>query len=74
MNKPISMVVKETKIKLAKVCNESGLHPIILDLILQGVYSEVHALADKQSFDEEMVYVESLKEKVIKDKENVVEE
>ena len=53
MDKPIAMIIKETKAKLAKVCNESGLTPIILDLIVYGIYSEIHALAEKQSANEE---------------------
>lgn len=56
MNKPLTMVVKETKKKLADVCNESGLPPVILDLIVQGIYSEIHLLAERQSAGEEMVY------------------
>ena len=73
MNKPITMIIKETKKNLINVCNESGLSPAILDLIVQGLYSEVHSLADKQSIEEEMAYAraieESLKETVPKDSE-----
>lgn len=63
MNKPLTMIIKETKTKLANDCNESGLPPVILDLILQGIYSEVHHLAEKQTSDEERVYIETLKNK-----------
>ena len=56
MNKPITMIIKETKSKLVDVCNESGLSPAILDLIVQGIYSEVHSLAEKQALEEETVY------------------
>jgi hypothetical protein len=56
MNKPLTMVIKETKIKLANVCNESGLPPIILDLIIQGIYSEIHSLAEKRTLEDEMAY------------------
>ena len=69
MNKPLSMIVKETKSHLATICNESGLSPIILDMILQGIYSEVHALAEKQTVSEEKKYIESLKNKNIKTNE-----
>lgn len=62
MNKPITMVIKETKRKLANVCNESGLSPVILDLIMQGIYSEIHSLAEKQTLEEEMAYVKMLEE------------
>lgn len=69
MNKPLTMIVKETQTKLAKICNESGLPPVILDLIIQGVYSEVHSIAEKQTFEEEKAYMESLKENERVDKE-----
>lgn len=62
MNKPITMVIKETKTKIANICNESGLSPIILDLIMQGLYNEIHSLAEKQTVEEEMGYVKLLKE------------
>lgn len=57
MNKPISMVIKETKNKLINICNESGLSPIVLDLIMQGIYSEVHSLAEKQTIEDETAYI-----------------
>ena len=63
MNKPLAMTIKETRFKIAKVCNESGLPPVILDLIMQGIYSEVHSLAEKQTFEEEATYVKMTEEK-----------
>lgn len=62
MNKPITMVIKETKNKIANICNESGLSPIVLDLIMQGIYSEIHSLAERQTMEEEMAYVKMLAE------------
>lgn len=62
MNKPLTMVIKETKTKIANICNESGLSPIVLDLIVQGIYSEIHSLAERQTVEEEMSYVKMLKE------------
>mgnify|MGYP006967435375 CR=1 FL=1 len=60
MNKPITLVIKETKIKLAQVCNESGLSPVVLDLIVQGIYSEIHSLAEKQTLEEEIAYAKMI--------------
>ena len=62
MNKPLTMVIKETKNKLANICNESGLSPIVLDLIMQGIYSEIHLLAERQTAEEEKSYVKMLEE------------
>jgi hypothetical protein len=62
MNKPLTMIVKETKSKLANICNESGLPPIILDLIMQGIYSEIHSIAERQSLEEEKSYKKMVEE------------
>lgn len=65
MNKPLTMIVKETKSKLVNICNESGLPPVILDLIVQNIYSEIHSIVEKQTLDEEKAYIESLRDKDI---------
>lgn len=62
MNKPITMIIKETKTKIANICNESGLSPIVLDLIMQGIYTEIHSLAERQTMEEEISYAKMLKE------------
>ena len=62
MNKPLTMVIKETKSKLANICNESGLPPVVLDLIMQGIYSEIHSLAERQAAEEEMTYAKMVAE------------
>lgn len=67
MNKPLTMIVNDTKAKLTAVCNESGLPPVILDLIVENLYSEIHSIVNKQTMDEEKAYMESLKDEVISD-------
>ena len=62
MNKPITVIIKDTKNNLAKICNESSLPPVILDLIMQGIYSEIHSLAERQTFEEEMAYRKVIEE------------
>ena len=62
MNKPITMVIKETKTKIANICNESELSPVILDLIMQAIYSEIHSLAARQTMEEEMAYAKAIDE------------
>lgn len=62
MNKPITLAIKEVKAKMIGAINESGLSPIILDLVLQGIYSEVHTLAEKQTIEEERLYIEAIKD------------
>ena len=62
MKKPLTMIVKETRAKIANICNESGLSPIILDLIMHGIYLEIHSLAEQQTLEEEDIYKKSLEE------------
>lgn len=62
MNKPLTIIIKETKTKLANICNESGLPPVILDLIIQGIYSEIHSISEKQTHEEEKSYTKELEE------------
>ena len=62
MNKPITMIIKETKNKLANICNESGLPPVILDLIIHDIYSEIHSIVEKQTLEDESVYAKALEE------------
>lgn len=60
MNKPLAMMINETKVKLADVCNNSELPISILDLVVQGIYSEVHSLAEKQALEEQKRYIEAV--------------
>lgn len=69
MNKPITMLIKETKEKLVDVCNESPLPPVMLDLIMSGIYSDIHSLAERQSLEEEMAYAKMIEEEKTKDNE-----
>ena len=62
MNKPITMIIKETKNKLANICNESGLPPVILDLIMHDIYSEIHSIVEKQTLEDESAYAKAMEE------------
>ena len=67
MNKSLAMAIKDTKIKLASVCNESGLPLAILDLVVQGIYTEIHSLAEKQLAEEEMSFAKTIEDEDIKE-------
>lgn len=69
MNKPISMIIKETKTNIINACNESRLQPAILDLIMREIYSEVRSLAEKQAIEEENAYMNSIQDKI-----NIIDE
>ena len=60
MNKPISMSIKETKTSIIKACNDANLSPVILDLIISGIYAEIHALAEKQMQEDENAYLQTI--------------
>lgn len=66
MDKPLTMVIKETRAKFADICNGSGLPVVVLDLIIQGLYSEIHSLAERQTMEEEKIYEKTIKEEVLK--------
>lgn len=61
MNKPLTITIKEVKESFAEICNKSGLPISILDLIVQGLYSEIHSIAVNQAMEEEKIYMESIK-------------
>lgn len=62
MNKPISMLIKETKENLVNVCNTSQLPPNILVLIFENIHTEISILAKKQLEQDELIYMTSLEE------------
>lgn len=62
MDKPLTMMIKETQTKIANACNESGLPPVILDLIMQRIYFEIHSLVEKQTLEEEKSYMKMAEE------------
>ena len=47
-NRPLSIVFEETKIAIAKICNESGLPAFGLAYLLSGLAGEAEALIKKQ--------------------------
>ena len=74
MDKPISIIIDETKNTIVQACNSSGLSPCILEIILQNVYSEAHMLAEKQLENDLLTYSNSLAQtenkETIKDLDN----
>lgn len=66
MNKPLTMIIKETQNNVVNTLNESGLPPIILDFILRDIYMEVHGIAERQTAEDAEKYEKSLKEEAEK--------
>lgn len=56
MNKPVTIIIKETKIELANICNQSGLPSYMLEPILKELYLEAKELAKQQLKQDEEMY------------------
>lgn len=63
MEKSFNKTIKEVQRKIVQICNESDLSPIVLELILQNLLSEVHLMVEKQMFEEE-------KQELLKEEDN----
>ena len=62
MDKPISLVRKETVIKLTKVIEESGLPLLVLEPIIKDLYMQIQQAMVQQTITEEEEYNKSLTE------------
>ena len=54
--KPISLLIEETKQSLLYICNESNLHPSILELIVKDLYNEVVQVKNLQVKKEKEIF------------------
>ena len=63
MDKPLSLMIKETKMKLVDVCNESKLPTCILELIVKDLFNEIHMLAEEQLKQDQLVYKQKTEKK-----------
>lgn len=62
MNKPASVAIKEFAEKMEGCINESGLPPIIVEMVMRSYYMRIKEMADEQTIREEKAYRESLEE------------
>lgn len=63
MEKSFNKTIKEVQKRIVQICNESGLSPIVLELILQNLLLEVRLMIEKQIFEEE-------KQELLKEEDN----
>lgn len=63
VEKPITMVIEDTKNNLINVINQSGLHPFILDSIMKELHNEIHISYLKQAQIEAENYNKNISEK-----------
>ena len=73
MNKPISMVINETRISLLKICNESGLPACILELIVKDLYNDVNHVSENQLNKDKETYMQAQKKAQNNENEPVTE-
>lgn len=62
MDKPISLVRKETVVKITKVIEESGLPLLVLEPIIKDLYMQIQQAMVQQTITEEEEYNKSLTE------------
>lgn len=60
MNKPITLVVEETKTKLADIINNSGLPPFVIEPILSTFLQEAHAASKRQYEIDKIQYEQAI--------------
>lgn len=56
MSKPASMAIREFEEKLEESINNSGLPPVIVEMVLRGYYIQIKEMAKKQADEEEAAF------------------
>lgn len=69
MNKPISMIIDDTKTTLVKICNDSNLPLCILEMIVKDMYNEIQVLSQNQLKNDKALWEQSLVQQEIEQKE-----
>lgn len=62
MEKPISLIIDETRRSLISICNNSGLPTFILEPMVKDIYQEIKLLANEQLKQDTEEYNNSLVE------------
>lgn len=60
MNKPITLVIEETKTKLAEIINTSGLPPFVIEPMLNTFLQEVHVASKRQYEIDKLQYEQAI--------------
>lgn len=58
MDKPISIIIEETKKSLADTINNCNLHPSIIEMIIKDIYWEVNHLSVETKRKEKEQFLE----------------
>lgn len=60
-NKPVSMIINETRISLLDILNKSTLPPCVLELIAKDLYNDVKQVSEAQLKRDEETYTKAQK-------------
>ena len=60
MKKPVTLVIEETKTKLAEIINTSGLPPFVIEPKLNTFLQEAHVAAKRQYEIEKLQYEQAI--------------
>lgn len=63
MEKPITLQVNDTKNAIISILNESNLHPILMEQIMNEIHTEVTNVLNQTFKKEKEEYEKSLEEK-----------
>lgn len=62
MEKPVSLILEESKNTILEAINGCGLHPSLLEPIVRGIYLEIAELKKQIETKEAREYYDSLKD------------
>lgn len=60
MEKPISMVIEETKTSIINIINKSQLHPSIIELMLKEIYLEANIFSNEILQNERKQFIDGM--------------
>lgn len=63
MEKPITLIISETREAIVSIINQSKLPPFLLDSLFRDFYSELHAMSVQQEERDRADYENALKNK-----------
>lgn len=70
MNKPVTLVIEETKTKLAEIINTSGLPPFVIEPILNTFLQEAHVASKRQYEIDKLQYEQAIAKEQEESNEN----
>lgn len=73
MEKPITMVIDETKNSIITAINRSGLPAFILEMIIKDIYNEISQAANSFAENERKIYNDSVKVEQVETEEDMSE-